>query len=238
VYTSEGEYLAGVVVGADGSTGKTRRWMGIKGRSRTARVLEVFSPPEGVPEVDDRTRIIFRFGPGVKGLQGYFWRFPSRREDQPVFNFGVYDSRMYRWPRADLKQVLHAELEKELDSDRWRQVEGFPIHLFTPWNRIASERLLLVGDAAGADPLFGEGISLALAYGAAAADQITKAFQIGRFGFRGYQRSILFSQMGYYLLLRWLLAVVGYRIAFSRLLMLLVWWFVRLIVRSEPRSYR
>jgi menaquinone-9 beta-reductase len=237
VYTSDGEYLAGLVVGADGSTGKTRRWMRKKGRPRTARVLEVFCPAEMVPDKVDRARITFCFDPALEGVQGYFWRFPSTRTNQPVFNYGVFDSRLYWRSRAGLKFVLHAQLQRELITDNQPQFESFPIHLFSPWKRIHAERMILVGDAAGADPLFGEGISLALAYGAAAADQIERAFLTGRFGFHGYRKRILFSQMGYYLLLRWLLAVIWYQITRSKLLVRLAWWIVRLIISCEPRSY-
>ena len=49
---------------------------------------------------------------------------------------------------------------------RW---QAFPIRTFVPGAPIAAPHALLVGDAAGCDPLMGEGISYALEYGIMAA---------------------------------------------------------------------
>ena len=52
------------------------------------------------------------------------------------------------------------------------EIKGHPIRWYSPENQISAPRILFVGDAAGADPLFGEGISIALGYGAIAASEI------------------------------------------------------------------
>jgi len=67
-----------------------------------------------------------------------------------------------------------------------------------------------VGDAAGADPLFGEGISIALGYGALAAREIGKAFQRNEFSFKGYRGRVLRSALGQALIARWVLAYIVY----------------------------
>ncbi|MBN1267285.1 MAG: NAD(P)/FAD-dependent oxidoreductase [Anaerolineales bacterium] len=238
VLSTCGDYLAAVVVGADGSTGKTRRWMDLHRDSHSASVLEVFSAPQkATVEKGERAQIVFRFDPALDDVQGYFWRFPARKAGRPVYNFGVYDARLYRKERVNLRSVLDMELDTDPFTNGVGPVEGSPIHLFSPGNILAAERLLLVGDAAGVDPLFGEGISLALAYGKVAADQLAVAFARGRFHFRDYRRRIFFSPMGRYLSLRWLIAVVGYQIAHSRLKVRSLWWIVRLLVKREPRSY-
>ena len=66
--------------------------------------------------------------------------------------------------------------------------------------------MLLVGDAAGADPLLGEGISIALGYGALAAREINEAVQRGNFSFHGYKYRVLRSSMGRALFIRWAIA--------------------------------
>ena len=71
-------------------------------------------------------------------------------------------------------------------------------------------RVLLVGDAAGADPLFGEGISIALGYGALAAREIGKAFQRNEFSFNGFKRRVLSSALGQALIARWIIAYIIY----------------------------
>jgi flavin-dependent dehydrogenase len=53
-----------------------------------------------------------------------------------------------------------------------------------------------VGDAAGADALFGEGISIALGYGGLAAAVIREAFVRQDFSFINYRGIILHSEMG------------------------------------------
>jgi flavin-dependent dehydrogenase len=70
--------------------------------------------------------------------------------------------------------------------------------------------VLLVGDAAGADPLFGEGISFALGYGVLAAREIGEAFNSNDFLFRKYRGRVLRSPLGQALLARWIIAHVIY----------------------------
>jgi flavin-dependent dehydrogenase len=67
-----------------------------------------------------------------------------------------------------------------------------------------------VGDAAGADPLFGEGISFALGYGALAAREIGEAFHRDDFLFRNYKGRVLRSPLGQAMLARWIIAYVIY----------------------------
>jgi flavin-dependent dehydrogenase len=56
--------------------------------------------------------------------------------------------------------------------------------------------VILVGDAAGADGIFGEGISMALGYGAVAAEAIREAFARNDFSFRDYRGRVLLSPLG------------------------------------------
>jgi hypothetical protein len=64
---------------------------------------------------------------------------------------------------------------------------------------------LLVGDAVGADPIFGEGISMALGYGAIAAQEISESFRRGEFSFGGYKRRLARSGLGQTLFARWVI---------------------------------
>jgi flavin-dependent dehydrogenase len=65
-----------------------------------------------------------------------------------------------------------------------------PIRTFNPKGALSVGRVLLAGDAAGVDPLLGEGISFALAYGEVAAEAIGAAFTQGRFDFGDYPRRV------------------------------------------------
>ena len=84
------------------------------------------------------------------------------------------------------------------------EIKGHPIRWFSPENPMSAPRVLFVGDAAGADPLFGEGISIALGYGALAAREIGEAFQRNEFSFTGYKRRVLRSALGQSLIARWM----------------------------------
>jgi flavin-dependent dehydrogenase len=74
--------------------------------------------------------------------------------------------------------------------------KAFPIHTYHPAARLAAPHALLVGDAAGADPLMGEGISFALEYGVQAAEAIVEARRAGDWSFGAYERAIHDGPLG------------------------------------------
>ncbi|MEO0564075.1 MAG: hypothetical protein AAF125_18365, partial [Chloroflexota bacterium] len=75
-------------------------------------------------------------------------------------------------------------------------LRGHPVRWFHPDNEFARPHLLLVGDAAGVDPLFAEGISFAMEYGGIAADAVMRAFESEDYSFAGYGPSLLKHNMG------------------------------------------
>ncbi len=229
VHTERETFLARAVVGADGSRGVVRRALGTAGRSsRVARLLEVLTPASGAEPEFLEGVARFEFSPVREHLQGYAWDFPSLVAGRPTLNQGVYDARVaVRRPKANLPRLLAAHLGHAPE-----KVEGHPIHRFTPWNRLAGPGLLLVGDAAGADPLFGEGIGPALAYGEVAARTLHTAFQRGDLSFQTYRRQLLASPVGRYLLLRWYVAWWCYRLSGSDLVMRALWRVGRVLART------
>lgn len=233
VVTPRATYRAQVVVGADGSKGISRQICDRRrSRTRVARLLETLSPAfERLAPFTDRYAS-FDFTPTRDDLQGYFWEFPSWVGGEPTLNRGVYDARLASSrPRARLVPILQDNLRSlgyELDQ---AHVEGHPLHWFSPRNCFSQPRLLLVGDAAGVDPLFGEGIAPALAYGQVAADAIQVAFSRGDFSFKDYRRRLLTSHLGRYLMLRWGVAEVVYRLGDLPGFMPLLWRFAALLAR-------
>ncbi len=89
--------------------------------------------------------------------------------------------------------------------------------------------MILVGDAAGADPIFGEGISFALGCGRIAARAIRAAFARQDFSFRDYRRRVLLSPLGQALTLRWLIAWILYSFQW-RWIQILFWWVLKPLV--------
>ncbi len=225
VRTDRRTIRAAVVVGADGSRGVTRRLL-LRGkpRTRTARLLETVQPAaEDAPQLA-QAYAGFDFNWTAQGLQGYTWDFPARVGGKAHHNRGVYDARVARSrPKAALGPILENALRTPGMDTPDAAIEGHPIHWFSPRSPIAGQRLLLVGDAAGAEPLFGEGIAPALGYGRLAAVSIERAFARGDFAFRDYKRRLIFSRLGGYLLLRWWIAWWSYRLSRHRWFMHLMW---------------
>lgn len=193
VITDKAIFRAQVVVAADGSRSLVRRKLKWDDESRVARLLEVLTPedPRQQPEFRDQVAV-FDFTFMTDGLQGYYWDFPSLVNGQPVMNRGVFDSRARpERPKADLKQTLRDSM-----AARGRRLEdytlkGHPIRWFDKNGRFAMPRILLTGDAAGADPLMGEGISFALGYGRVTAAAVAEAFARQDFSFASYRRQLL-----------------------------------------------
>jgi flavin-dependent dehydrogenase len=213
VATDRAGYRAQAVVGADGSLGITRRCTRSgRGTPRVARVLEARIPVEADATLFTRRFASFDFGVVKQNVQGYLWTFPAYVEGVPHLNCGIYDARTApNRPRAKLLLLFQRFLHQQGVDPATIDLQAHPVHWFSPKNTFARPRLLLVGDAAGADPLFGEGIGPALAYGQVAARTLVDAFRRGDFGFGRYRQFLRASRLGRYLIVRWLGAHYLYR---------------------------
>jgi menaquinone-9 beta-reductase len=227
VETDQGDFRARVVVGADGSNGITRRCIFPNVPAHTARVLEVLTP-----EYSDRQRksAYFDFSPVPNNIAGYVWDFPTQIHGQAMRCWGIYDTNILATEkRPQLKESLAKEMSRfGLDLKDY-EVKGHPIRWFSPANPMSVPRLLLVGDAAGADPFLGEGISIALGYGALAAREIGEAFAQNDFSFGRYRYRVLKSPLGQALIARWFLTHTIYPLKW-RWLQILIWRFLKPIV--------
>jgi flavin-dependent dehydrogenase len=231
VETDHGTYRACAVVGADGTTSVVRRTVARRHghNPRVSRLLEILIPAHcrTSPSPDlDKDVALLDFSCMADGVQGYVWDFPTQVQRQPMRTQGVFDSRVHAHPpRAPLRAALQetlARLGVVLDH---HEVEGHPLRWFHPRNVFSSPRVLLVGDAAGVDPLLGEGISFALGYGQVAATQLRDAFTRGDFSFQDYRDRVLNHRIGRFLRQRAAVASLIYRIHSPRLLRFLWWYF-------------
>lgn len=244
VLTDQGEFRAQAVVGADGSNGVTRRCVLPGAPLHTARALEVLTPTRPHPgpppfsaKTGDGKEAIFDFFPVPSGIEGYTWNFPTQVKGQAMRCWGVYDSNLLAHrQRPPLAQPLAQEMARHgFELDRY-ELQGHPIRWFDPYNPLSAPRVLLVGDAAGVDPFFGEGISLALGYGSLAAGELARAFSVGDFSFNGYKQRVVRSALGRTLIARWVIAHVLYALhwewfqslfwRFGKPLILPVAWFL------------
>jgi flavin-dependent dehydrogenase len=125
--------------------------------------------------------------------------------------WGIYDSNLLAdEKRPALKNLLADEMSRRGFDLNEYEVKGFPIRFYHPNHPMSAPRVLLVGDAAGADWLFGEGISIALGYGFVAAQEIEEAFRNNDFSFSQYKRRVAKSGVGQTLFARWIIANLIY----------------------------
>ena len=232
IETDQGTFCAQVVVGADGSNGVTRRCIFPNAPVYTARVLEIITPTQPPPnsaldykdnnsnsilrnlgEVAEGRRGIafFDFFPVPNNIAGYVWDFPTQVKGEPMRCWGIYDTNILASEkRPQLREPLAQEMSRMGYDLNDYEIKGHPIRWFSPENQMSIPRILLVGDAVGADPIFGEGISIALGYGAVAAREIGESFERSEFSFHRYKRRVLRSALGQTLIVRWIIAYIIY----------------------------
>jgi menaquinone-9 beta-reductase len=208
VETDHGDFRAQVVVGADGSNGVTRRCIFPNASVHTARVLEVLTPSLSNPRKESA---YFDFFPIPSNIAGYVWDFPTQVRGRAMRCWGIYDTNILaKEKRPQLKEPLATEMSRFGFDINQYEIQGHPIRWFSPQNQISLPRMLLVGDAAGADPFLGEGISIALGYGALAAREIGEAFERNEFSFNAYKPRVLKSALGQALIARWVVTHIVY----------------------------
>jgi len=212
VETDRGEYWAQVVVGADGSNGVVRRCVLPDAPVYTARSLEVITPLNGNSSYEAKDAY-FDFFCVPSGIAGYVWDFPTQVKGQPARCWGVYDSNIRSdRSRPPLKTALAEEMARHGFRFEDYELKGYPIRWFHPRSTFAIPRVILVGDAAGVDSLFGEGISFALGYGSLAAQVLRDAFSKHDFKFRDYKQRIILSPMGFALTVRTFITYILYNL--------------------------
>ncbi len=221
VTTDRETFRARVVVGADGSGSRVRRQL--IGETATAVGKAVMCDVPVADTVWDgfsQQRYDFNFLPVSQGLKGYLWEFPCLIAGEPHLNVGIYSLGDTRLTNADLQRLLNEEIcslnlrspksevrslpidnpqsaianpQSQIRNPKFR---AFPINGYVPKTPLAARNVVLVGDAAGAEPLMGEGISFALEYGKFAAQAITRALQTQCFEFADYTDEVAGSWFG------------------------------------------
>ncbi len=167
--TSRGPVSARVVVGADGVGSIVRRAMGLHAGALRAMVLEVDTPDGD----GDPARDTLHFEASWPELPGYVWDFPTVVDGEPLWCRGVYALRARQGVVAGLPPV-EVDLEGRLGA--WLAGKGLDLagcrrkrfgeRGYEPRSVVVDGRLLLVGEAAGIDPISGEGIAQAIEGGA------------------------------------------------------------------------
>ena len=172
----------------------------------------------------------FEFSPVPNNIAGYVWDFPTQIKGEAMRCWGIYDTNILaNGKRPQLKEPLAQEMNRlGFDLSNY-DIKGHPIRWFSPENQMAVPRVLLVGDAVGTDPIFGEGISIALGYGKLAAQEISESIQHGEYSFHRFKRRVVRSALGQTLIARWVIANIIYSIKW-RWFQILLWRVLKPIV--------
>jgi flavin-dependent dehydrogenase len=206
VHTSSGEVRARAVVGADGVGSFVRRALGLPRGRWQAQVVEVDTPAVAA----DVGRELLHFDLSDRTLLGYAWDFPTLVAGTPLVCRGLYELRPDPGdlPGApvtvggpDVSARLRARLERAgLASDvPLKRFSERGLSLHEPLSR---PRALLVGEAAGIDPVLGEGIAQAIFYGAIAGSFLARSLDRDDLGFGDWPRELRRSRLGLDLRLR------------------------------------
>jgi flavin-dependent dehydrogenase len=102
-------------------------------------------------------------------------------------------------PRANLKKIFNQELQKRNitgSTDNW---SGHPVPWYPEAPCLSESNILLVGDAAGIEPLIGGGIHLSLSYGDVASQVIIDAFKNSDFSLKNYSNQVQEHFVGKYI---------------------------------------
>jgi geranylgeranyl reductase family protein len=199
VTTERGTFDAQILVGADGSGSRIRRAVFGARKETIGRALmtDIAVDPERTPEfVEQRYRFDFRCV--SRGINGYSWSFPCLIGGAPHLNVGIYDQRPRELEQKGGEQKLmiaelvaaFPELPLEGLKRRATRWHSFPIRWFDARDSYARGRVILAGDAAGVDPLMGEGISCAFEHGKVAANAIGRFLDGDSGAIRAYDRAL------------------------------------------------
>ncbi len=172
VLTERDEYQTPLVVAADGSGSLVRRQLVDDGHEHVGRAVMCDVPIAATQwNGFERSRYDFDFNAVSLGVRGYSWAFPCLIEGVPHINVGAYSSTT-TGAGANLRRALADFLERIGAAPT--RMKAFPIRWYSRCARLSAPNVLLTGDAAGVDPLMGEGISFAFEYGKRAAEAIAR----------------------------------------------------------------
>jgi flavin-dependent dehydrogenase len=208
IQTPKRSFTTRVLVGADGAQSIIRKRLyqnaGLRGPRNTCIALRFMKCVDGVNRPEQRVlEAVIDFSCTFRhGIRGYAWSFPVIIEGQTWLNTGIGDFYASQKKRSLLREILVEFLAAQDISLKRDRIEGSQLRWFHPSSIFSAKRILLVGDAAGVDPLWGEGIPFSLGYGHVAANSIVRAFRRKDFSFTSYKEQVLEHEVGQVLMNR------------------------------------
>jgi menaquinone-9 beta-reductase len=171
VRTDAGPIEAVAVIGCDGVGSVVRKSLGLGSGELRAQVIEVDT--ESVAA--DRDRGLLHFDSTDPRVAGYAWDFPTVLDGRALVCRGVYHLKLgASHDGVDVGAILDARLRAQgIDPSRCKN-KRYAERGFEPGALMAKGRRMLVGEAAGIDPVTGEGIAQAIEFGALAGRFIAR----------------------------------------------------------------
>jgi flavin-dependent dehydrogenase len=197
VTTSHGSLWTRVVVGADGVGSAVRRAVCGRGTTLQAQAVEVDTPLCA----SDPERDLLHFDASDTRIPGYCWDFPTQVDGHAMVCRGAYVLKL-GGHGPDVGEVLSRHLARSgLDPDAYSH-KRYSERGYSPRETLSLPGVLLVGEAAGVDPITGEGIPQALASGELAGRCIALGIETGDLRFQDWAAQVRGERFGFDLSLR------------------------------------
>lgn len=197
VRTSKGEYRTKVLIAADGANSIVRAKLGLSRVGRVMVGMEVIAPlaDASIPGFLDHMIHLY-LEPLNHSVPGYCWVFPAVGIGPPAVSLGIMAAPFGNKEVTSVKAVFANWLSGlGLDLDAF-ELKAHPALRYEPRAACSRRRVLFVGDAAGVEPLFGEGITSAIVLGSLAAQAAREAIRRDDFSFTDYETQIRSSSIG------------------------------------------
>lgn len=195
VRTSRDEYRTKILIAADGANSTVRSRLGVNRAERVMVAMELHAPLAdiSVSNLEDNMAVI-DMSLMNRGVPGYGWMFPAVAAGSRQRSVGILAAPFGRAiPLRDAFASWLATIGLDINAF---EAKAHPILRYDPQAVCSQHRVLLVGDAAGIDPLLGEGISSALAQGIIAAQAAFEALRDNDCSFADYERRVRDSPIG------------------------------------------
>ncbi|HRI64874.1 MAG TPA: NAD(P)/FAD-dependent oxidoreductase [Polyangium sp.] len=194
VSTSAGDIRTRVLVGADGVGSIVRRLTGFPRGTFMAQAMEVdtaFVPSDGDADV-------LHFDLEDRGLAGYAWDFPTIVHGKNLVCRGMYELRGAGIPERGGDEAGVAEKLKQRNDVLGVSgaVRRFAERGISFSEVLSKPRVLLVGEAAGIDPVLGEGIAQAILYGAVAGPYLAESLARNDISFVSWKERMRSTRLG------------------------------------------
>ena len=186
------------VAACDGSGSAVRKLLGLAEPARKGHLYVAETPLAPGDDGPRRGLCDFDLRVADDGVEGYYWDFPTVVDGAPAVSRGIYHANFT--PRPDLKRHLAASLAARGLDIAHVKLRPFSTRPLVPGSRLALDRLVLVGEAAGIDATTGEGIAQAILTAAIAARHLGHAVRTGEASLDGYAAEVRTSRVGRHLL--------------------------------------